>query len=126
MKSLARTEGYLLVDHRFSPGIPEDVARRIGYDPKQCGEGKVFEAATLHCKHCLGTVVKNPNRVRERAYCAKCDSYICDACHALTQQPNYLHASGEKISDLVIDAAAKGMTLGSPLELLNKPRIFVP
>ena len=44
--------GVLMVDHRASPGLPEDVARWAGYDPKQVGEGRVYEVATLHCSHC--------------------------------------------------------------------------
>jgi len=126
MSSLKRREGYLLIDHRFSPGVPEDIARKAGFDPKLMREGKYLETATIHCAHCLGSVVKNPMRIRERAYCAKCDSYICDYCDAARAAPDYVHASGKAISDAIIESGERGMALGSPLELLNKPKIFVP
>lgn len=56
-------EGYLLIDNSLS------------------GEGKV-EAATITCSHCHRQIIRNPARERERAYCAKCDHYICDWCAA--------------------------------------------
>jgi len=126
MSSLKRHEGYLMIDHRFSPGVPADVARSMGLDPRFMGEGKVMETATIHCGHCLGVVVKNPNRIRERGYCRHCDHYICDACDAQRHLPGYVHASGEKIIDVLQNAAAKGQTLGSPDALLSTPKIFVP
>lgn len=126
MSSLKRTEGYLLIDHRASPGVPEDIARKNGFDPKLMGEGKILETATIHCVHCKGTVVKNPMRIRDRGYCPKCDGYICDHCDAKRNAPEYVHASGEAVCDAIQESAQRGLTLGSPLELLNKPKIFVP
>lgn len=76
-------EGYLLVDHSFSPGLPADVARASGYDPALCGEGKRFEAATQTCSHCGGSQVKNPLRTRERGHCSKCNHFLCDPCAAV-------------------------------------------
>jgi hypothetical protein len=125
MKSKQRHEGYLLIDHRFSPGVPESEALRTGFDPKLLGEGKILESATITCAHCLGVVVKNPMRIRERGYCPKCDKYLCDHCEAKRHAPGYQHASGEAISDAILESAVKG-TLGSPLDLLNQPKIFVP
>lgn len=126
MSSLKRHEGYLLIDHRASPGVPADIARKTGFDPKFMGEGKIFEQATFSCAHCLGAVMKNPLRVRERSYCAKCDKYICDSCDAARHAPEYKHMSGEKLSDSIVEFAQKGMTLGSPLELFDKPEIIIP
>jgi hypothetical protein len=119
VSSQKRREGYLMVDHRFSPGLPEDVARQSGYDPKFCGEGKLFEVATLTCSHCKISYVKNPFRTRDRSYCQKCDHYICDFCDALRHQPEYVHFQYEKFVDLVL--AGK---MGSPPELLNSPIIL--
>lgn len=69
MRSKKRHEGYLLIDHRNSPGI---------------GDMKgIFEAATYTCKHCQVVVVINPLRTRAREYCPKCDHYICDKCGAI-------------------------------------------
>lgn len=72
MNSLRNHEGYLLIDHRNSPGIE--------------GLPSFFEAPTFTCKHCQAIVVKNPDRKRERAYCRGCDHLICDPCAAIKQQ----------------------------------------
>lgn len=58
--------GYLVVDHRNSPGIP--------------GMPKLFEADTQHCNHCHVPVVLNPYRKRERFICPQCDWFCCDIC----------------------------------------------
>ena len=34
---MAKSFGYLFVDHRNSPGIPEDMARKMGYEPSLVG-----------------------------------------------------------------------------------------
>ena len=107
-------EGYLLVDHQASPGLPEDVARLSGYDPRLCGEGKRFEAATLTCSHCKCAVVKNPLRTRERHHCFKCHHYICDLCAFRMSLPDYDHTPFDKVIDLILDQGA----MGSPRALL--------
>lgn len=68
MRTLARQEGYLLIDNRMSPGTA------------QVPEGKILEAATATCSHCQRIVILNPDRTRERGYCRKCDHYVCDTC----------------------------------------------
>lgn len=108
-------EGYLMVDHRASPGLPEDVARKVGYDPRFCQEGKLFEAASLTCSHCKGVVVKNPLRTRERHNCMKCGGhYICDGCAFEATVSDYVHTPFDKVIDDTLRQAA----LGSPPELL--------
>lgn len=62
-------EGYLLVDHRASPGIK--------------GMPALFEAATFRCSHCEKNVIRNQARTRERAWCPVCDKYVCDECEAV-------------------------------------------
>jgi hypothetical protein len=117
---MAQREGYLMIDHRASPGIPEDVAVRIGMDPKQVAEGKLFETATLTCCHCKGTVLRNVWRTRPRYDCPKCGhKYLCDGCAAATRMPDYDHTPFEKLVDDTLNAAAKGMVLGSPPGLLT-------
>ena len=37
------------------------------------------ELPTLTCNHCNNVIVLNPERVRARGWCEKCDQYICDA-----------------------------------------------
>lgn len=115
---MSQREGYLLVDHRASPGIPEEVAVKIGMDPKLVAEGRMLEAATLTCAHCKGVIVRNPFRLRERTTCPKCSNkYLCDLCGFRATLPDYDHMPYEAQVDQVMDDAAKGL-LGSPLGLL--------
>jgi hypothetical protein len=111
-----RREGWLLVDHSASPGLPEDVARAAGYDPTFVREGKRYETATLTCAHCKSTVVPNPQRTRERAKCFKCLHYICDGCAFRASLPDYDHAPYERRVELVM--AGKPDPLGSPRKLI--------
>jgi hypothetical protein len=48
-------------------------------------EGSVFEAAVITCSHCQRSLIRNPERTRERAYCPGCDHYICDGCEVVRQ-----------------------------------------
>jgi hypothetical protein len=124
---MKKQHGEVMVDHRASPGLPEDVARWAGYDPKLCGEGKLFESATLTCSHCKNSMIKNPFRVREREHCAKCGyHYICDFCYADMQKPDYSHLPFERLVDEALNLAEKGIILGSPQELLSPAQIIKP
>jgi hypothetical protein len=78
MSSKQSHEGYMVIDHSASPGIPDAVAVASGLPPG-AGHG-VFETATFTCSHCQAVVVKHPFRERARGYCRKCDHYICDVC----------------------------------------------
>lgn len=107
-----------MIDHRASPGLPEDIARATGLDPALAGEGKLLEHATLTCSHCKAAVIKNPLRTRERAYCAKCDHYICDFCAAEARHADYVHTPYDKLRDDTLTAGERGIVLGSPRCLL--------
>lgn len=78
MFSKRSLEGYLQIDHRDSPGLPEDFARKIGLAPGAVAEGTNFETPVITCSHCNVTVILNPLRTRPRNHCKKCDAYICD------------------------------------------------
>lgn len=92
--------GEIVVDHRASPGLPEDIALAAGYDPKFCREGKMYEQATMACAHCPNVVLKNPFRTRDRHYCAKCSGrYICDPCAFKATLSDYVHAPNAKFYD---------------------------
>ena len=84
-------EGYLMVDHRGSPGLTPTEAIQLGYHPSQVGEGQLFETKTNHCNHCGTVVIMNPLRMRERSYCSACDKYICDNCGVEMRLPDYVH-----------------------------------
>lgn len=79
MPSKPRREGYLLIDHRNSPGVSEELIRASGKNAPVIGSGQVFESGTVTCAHCNVVVVLNPNRTRPRGYCRKCDQYVCDS-----------------------------------------------
>src|SRR5262245_56104945 len=91
---MMQREGYLFLDHRASPGLPEDMARRMGVR----SGSTMNEIATLTCCHCRVVVVKNPLRQRERASCPKCNfKYLCDICAMKMRKPDYVHMSCEAI-----------------------------
>lgn len=108
-------EGYLLIDHRNSPGIPPEMALAAGY-PVGAGVG-LFEAPTYTCSHCQAVVVLNPKRNRDRAYCQKCDHYICDDCGAAMGQTKECHPF-EKLADTVLEMGVR-QTEGSNILLLT-------
>lgn len=111
---MAQREGEIQIEHRWpSPGLPEDMARRMGISP---GPG-VYRIPTLTCIHCKTTAIKNPFRVRERGKCFKCSmKYLCDTCWAETFLPDYDHTPFDKKVDLMLSGKP---LLGSPMKLLK-------
>lgn len=84
MKTLNSHTGYLVIDHKDSPGIkPEEVPERLRASTIIVGAGKVLERDTKQCTHCERGVVLNPSRVRNRGYCPYCHHYICDECDVM-------------------------------------------
>lgn len=110
MQSKGVSEGYLEIDHRDSPGLSEGLAHRVGMDGLPVGKGQVLKTATITCSHCQRVLILNPLRTRERAWCSKCDGYICDWCAAALHQTGVCR-SFEQITDEFMDAAAKGKPL---------------
>jgi len=98
--SVTKSAGYLHVDHRNSPGLPEDAARKMGYDPALVREGKVFEADTLACCHCPSVFIKRKG-ADMIGRCTKCDGYVCDACLAAAQDPTYVHRSRQELIEMI-------------------------
>jgi len=88
MSSQRAHEGYIMVDHRGSPGISDDFIHKAQQIfpadtclPLGMSAGRsLFEAPTVSCNHCQAMVIINPLRNRERGYCPGCDRYICDNC----------------------------------------------
>lgn len=64
MAGQSRKEGWLMIDNR-------------------CAGLGIFESATYTCSHCDRIIMKHADRTRERGFCRKCDSYICDKCEAV-------------------------------------------
>jgi hypothetical protein len=112
MASLKSGAGYLIVDHRDSPGLtPADVAHVPGAIP--VGAGSLLERDVLTCSHCQRGVILEPLRTRDRGYCPKCDHYICDACETIrvktgacvpmVQQLDQLQTAAEKAPIILTD-----------------------
>jgi len=84
MKSKRSLEGYLQIDHRESPGVPNEMTAAINAQlpPARAfpfvGPHVNFESTVVTCSHCHAIIILNPDRSRERHYCAKCDHYVCD------------------------------------------------
>lgn len=120
---MTQRTGYLFIDHRASPGVPEDIAIACGFDPDQVKGGKFFEADTLTCIHCKTAgnnvvVLKRKDRVRPRENCMKCGGkYVCDYCYADMQRPDYVHTPYEKVVDVVMTKGFDPRV--SPLPLLT-------
>lgn len=113
-----------MIDHRASPGIPPDVAVKLGFLPEEVEEGAIFECATITCKHCAQSWNKNPRRIRARGWCKQCDRYICDSCEAEAAKADYVHRCKDEILDAAMTSASRGnvFDLSSP-----KPtKIIVP
>lgn len=101
LSKLSAHTGYLMIDHRDSPGVPDElIAAAIAAGkpamPSLSG-GSLFEADTFTCAHCSAIIIKNQLRTRGRHYCSKCDRYVCDnplcglECNPFKQQLDELH-----------------------------------
>lgn len=101
-------EGYLMIDHRATQGVPDEIMVRDGL-PIGAGRG-LFETPTYTCSHCNHVVVMNPLRTREREYCRGCDSYICDGCGYLKKQGTPCKTFTQK-GDEVLNAASRGLII---------------
>lgn len=79
------------------------LARHFGYlfSDNRCSGGGIFEVDTLGCNHCGAHVIPNPDRTRARAYCPKCDRYICDICEAWRHTPGYIHRTIDELTELL-------------------------
>ena len=73
----------------------------------------LLEAATYTCSHCQKVVVLNPLRNRERAYCPKCDSRVCDTCGAIRAKNGGECKTFQQIVDEVQENAARKTQRGS-------------
>lgn len=105
MSSLKRFEGELTVDNRAGGGIPG------------AGLPRFAEVSTLTCSHCAAAYIKNPDRIRPREFCRKCDRYICDVCGAAAAKPDYVHRSFAELTDLVRNGTVSivGGTASEPI-----------
>jgi hypothetical protein len=115
MASLRANEGYLMVDHRYSPGIPADLeAYWIAQGKIHPGEtvhaGATYETAIQTCSHCQRVIIMNPLRERERHVCHGCYHYICDGCAHLYTQDRTCH-NFYQLMDALQEAAFRAQNL---------------
>jgi hypothetical protein len=100
MLSKRSHEGYLLINHKDSPGLT-DSELIIGGSMLPPGAGRgVFEAPIITCSHCETGLIVNPLRTRDRAYCPKCDHYICDKCEIVRVQTGVCKTYKQFIDEL--------------------------
>jgi hypothetical protein len=99
MTTLREQEGYFMMDHRESPGIPDEVVVQAEL-PVGSGKG-LFEAPTYTCKHCHAVVVMNPKRNRERAFCRGCNHLLCDGCGIERAFTGECRTMDQKIDDML-------------------------
>lgn len=110
MKTKRRQEGWLMIDNRNSPGVPDQVMHRVSPElPPGSGRG-LLETATVSCSHCQKQVIIRPDRERERAYCRSCDHYICDEC-AVILRVTGVHRAFAQVIDDVQERAGKGLAV---------------
>ena len=123
MNSRRRHEGYLIIDHRAGMGLTDEEAHQFGAPP--VGHGKMMELPTITCRHCQKVVIINPSRTRERAYCPKCDHYICDWCEAERVALGGECKLFDRLADNVLNEAAKGKSVVATAELGACSRLAV-
>lgn len=80
MRSKRSDEGYVLIDHRNSPGVSKEFIIANNLNAPAVGAGQVFESAVVVCHSCGSDIILNPNRSRAREWCMEHDAYMCDRC----------------------------------------------
>lgn len=98
MSSLNRRAGWVMIDHRASPGTPE------------IPEGTLHEWAVYTCGHCQIQVVMNNERTRPREVCLNCMSVVCDPCHGLGVCEPFLKVA-EQAAEAAYQANSSGLLL---------------
>ena len=73
--------GYIMIDHRNSPGIPPELQHawaKAGKIAPDAPKNKLVEGDTCVCCHCGRVVILNPYRTRPRNSVVTCNHYVCD------------------------------------------------
>ena len=105
---MSEREGYLMIDNRAGPGLPEGMERLLGLAPGEFDRKGLFEAATYTCPHCQAVVVIEPKRTRERAFCASCDRRVCDDCGKEMEMTRQCRSAIRR-AEQEMDRAARGL-----------------
>jgi hypothetical protein len=107
MFSKREMEGYVMIDHRDSPGFTQEEAARLGLGGLPVGRGTLFQSPTITCHVCQAVVIINPDRSRSRGYCPKHNAYSCDACNAERVRTGICKPF-QQVIDEFVDAAENG------------------
>jgi len=100
LRTKRANEGYVLIDHRDSPGLSEADRLAAGLSPLMpIGKGQQLQAPTFTCSHCDRIVIMNPLRNRARGYCRKCDHDICDRCDTNYALTGECHCREKRIAE---------------------------
>jgi len=79
VKRLQDLEGELLIDHRNSPGVPQELLANL---PPGAGRG-IYEGPIYTCSHCQAgvTVIVTAFGGREKRHlCGGCGKVVCASC----------------------------------------------
>lgn len=106
MPSKTNRTGYFMIDHR------------AGFGTQAVPGGSMLEANTLTCSHCQKQVIVRPERQRIRAYCPKCDHYICDNCDIIRVASGGLCRTFQQVIDDYLNLVNKGQPF-NPKDLIN-------
>jgi hypothetical protein len=126
MHSKKLYEGVLTIDHRGTQGVADSVMAMHGL-PAGSGTG-IFECAAYTCSHCQRGVTvafTGKSRVRETAWCKKCDHYLCDDCGAELHRTGVCYPYRAMIDDLANKVEQTGQAV-SPNDLIRPTSIIVP
>lgn len=89
------------MNHKDSPGVSDTLLNMPTLPGMPPGAGRgMFEAPIIICSHCQTGLVINPLRTRDRAYCPKCDHYICDKCEGVRVQTGVCKTYRQFIDEL--------------------------
>ena len=81
MKKISDLEGYVMIDHRASPGVPAKILDELGL-PHEAGR-HLYEGPTYTCGHCQRQVIVAVGAfgTREKRYvCRGCAHVLCQSC----------------------------------------------
>lgn len=100
-------EGYLMLDHRNSPGITQADLLTIPASHRhlfQATKG-LFESPIIRCCHCGTMVMINPDRTRARGFCSPCNHYRCDSplcieCHPFNKKIDTAHEQAARLLNI--------------------------
>lgn len=107
-------QGWLIIDHRDSPGIPDSMAPQVAALGGVPVPGNTMvELDTWTCAHCNAVVLKNPDRTRPREVCRKCMKVVCDN-HNLWCEPF------AALADAIVDGKLHKLP-SSPLLIPGRP-----